>query len=376
VGANEVVVATKASFTGEVGRLRTAIDEVAAAGWLADVAPDGDVALRLVTGPSEYLFGEETALLEVVSGRDPFPRVAPPFRRGIDAGEGTGAEAEMSGPDSPGTGEPALVNNVETMAHAALILAKGADWFRELGTAESPGTIVVTISGDVDHAGVGEVPMGTLLSEAIADVAGGPRPEHTLVAALSGVANPLLPVDRFDTPLTYEDLPKAGSGLGAAGFLVFDETADLVAVVEGVSHFLSIESCGQCTPCKQDGLAITGILGELRTGTATDATMTSLGERLATVTDGARCFLATQHQTVVDGLLDLFPDEVASDVQRPHASGRVAIAAIADIVEGVVRLDPSQDGKQPDWTHDRVDSGQSPADRIDTGGGRAARRTT
>ena len=366
VGADEVVVATKAAFATEVEALRRAMSEVEAAGWLSDVAPDGDVALRLVTGPSAYLFGEETGLLEVVAGRPPFPRVAPPFRRGIDADDGSGAEAHLTGPNEPGEGEPVLVNNVETMAHAAMILGRGADWFRELGTPESPGTVVVTISGDVDHAGVGEVPMGTPLSEAISAIGGGPREGRSFVAALSGVANPFLPADRFDTPLTYEDMVAAGTGIGAAGFLLFDESADLVAVAQGVSRFLSVESCGQCTPCKQDGLAITGILDEVRTGTATDATMTTLGEKLATVTDGARCFLANQHQAVVDSLLVTFPDAIRTDLDRAGASEPVQIAAIADIVEGKVVLDPSQADKQPDWTHDPVDSGRSPADRIDT----------
>jgi NADH:ubiquinone oxidoreductase subunit F (NADH-binding) len=292
--------------------------------------------------------------------------VAPPYRRGIDAADGTGAEARLTGPSSPSDGEPVLVNNVETMAHAALILAHGADWFRELGTDESPGTIVCTISGDVRHAGVGELPMGASLSEAIAEISGGARPERRFVAALSGVANALLPAERFDAPLTYEGMQEAGTGLGAAGFTIYDETSDLVAVVEGVSHFLSVESCGQCTPCKQDGLAITGILDDVRTGSATTSTLTVLGERLSSVTDGARCYLASQHQVVVDSLLALFPDEVRTDLEQGHATHRIPVA---DIDDGTVYLDPHQAGKQPDWSHDRVDSGRAPADRIDTARG-------
>src|SRR5690606_11706922 len=128
--ADEVVIATKASFTTEIDRLRTAMSEIESAGWLHELCPAGDPTLRIVTGPSEYLFGEETALLEVVSGRDPFPRVAPPFRRGIDIASATSAEAELTGPNAPATGEPVLVNNVETLAHVATILANGPDWFR------------------------------------------------------------------------------------------------------------------------------------------------------------------------------------------------------------------------------------------------------
>ena len=149
-----------------------------------------------------------------------------------------------------------LANNVETLANVPGIVMQGAAWFRSLGTDESPGTIVCTVSGDTARDGVGEVALGTPIREIIDEIGGGARPGQRLVAALSGVANAFLPESMFDTPATYEALAAAGSGLGAAGFLVFDDSTDLVAVAHGVAQFLAVESCGQCEPCKRDGLAI------------------------------------------------------------------------------------------------------------------------
>lgn len=307
-------------------------------------------------------------MLEVLSGRGPFPRVAPPYRRGIDPTGRSSAAARMSGPSGPGAGDPALVNNAETMAHVAMILANGATWFREIGTAESPGSVVCTISGDVERAGVVEVEMGTPLDEVIELVAGPPRKGRRWVGALSGVASALLPAELFSTALSYEAMATTGAGLGAAGFIVIDDGTDAVGLAEGVSRFLSVESCGQCTPCKQDGIAITNLLCEVRTGAADETRLTKLGDRLDTVTNSARCTLAEQHQKAVSSILELFPDEVrralARDPDDPDDQvDPYPIAPIVDIVDGRAILDRRHARKQPDWTYDAIYSGQAPVDR-------------
>jgi NADH-quinone oxidoreductase subunit F len=332
-----------------------------------------DVAVGVVTGPSEYLFGEETGLLEVLDGRPPFPRVTPPYRRGIDEmgrdpDSISAAGVELAQP-GPGGSPPVLANNVETLANVPGLLAEGADWFRSVGTTDSPGTIVVTISGATDHHGVAEVEMGTPLGEAIELIGGGPRARRTLVAALSGVANPIVPAQLFDTPLTYEHMQAIGSGLGAAGFVVFDDQTDMAAVAAGVSRFLAVESCGQCTPCKQDGLAIAETLVRIVSGEGHDTDPGVVADRVATVADEARCFLAQQHQLVIGSILQWFPGVL----ERHLYSGdpRVEpepILPIVDIVDGVARLDLHQLDKQPDWSYDQVDSGKAPVNRLAKGG--------
>jgi NADH-quinone oxidoreductase subunit F len=351
VGAPSVVVAVKETFTRERDRLRDAIRELEDGGLV-----DRGV-ISVVAGPREYLYGEETALLEVVAGRPPFPRLAPPWRRGaVEAVAGSADATRAAGVDAPvamaGTTEapPSLVNNVETLANVPGIIARGSQWFRSVGTEESPGTVVCTVSGSTTRAGVGEIPMGTPLRDAIASIGGGVPGGRRIAAVLMGVANAALGGDRLDTPMSYEGMTAAGSGLGSAGALVFADDIDMTSVAAGVARFLAVESCGQCTPCKQDGLAIASAL---RTGDPVD-------DHLATVTDEARCALAGQQQTVVSSLLALAGP-------RSSSVAPFLIAELIDIdAEGRPIYDESFVQKQPDWTYDEVDSGEAPVDRLRT----------
>jgi len=351
VGADRVVIAVKRSFAEQIARLRPAIDALRERGWA-----DG-IELEIVAGPSEYLFGEETALLEVTEGRPPFPRVTPPYVRGVD-------DDSVDTTSPP----PTLANNVETLANVALILANGATWFRELGTAASPGTAICTVSGSTLRAGVGEVPLGTPLRTVIQEIGGGTAPGAGVQAVLSGVSHPFLPAWALDTPLSYEAMEAAGSGLGATGFIVFDDADDLVAVAQGVSRFLAVESCGQCTPCKQDGLAIAELLARFCRSDATDHDVDELASRVETVTDEARCFLAHQQQRVVNSLLALFPEALAKHLEmapeRVDPVTPVLIAPLTVLRGEAAEIDEAEAGKQPDWTYDEIDSGAAPAERL------------
>ncbi len=363
VGSDWIIFGLKASFERERDRLQAAIDETVDAGW-----SDG-VTVDIELGPDSYLYGEETALLEVIDGREPFPRVAPPWRHGIDElgdGASTASSLELSPAEGANELPPTLVNNLETVSNLPAILAQGSAWFRSVGTERSPGTIVVTVSGAVQHDGVNELALGTPLREAIEIIGGGPRIGRRISAVLSGVSNAVLTADRLDTPLTYEDMASAGAGLGSAGFLVFDDLTDWVAVAQGVSRFLAVESCGQCQPCKDDGKVIAAALDRLRRSTARSNDLDLAARRLGTVILGARCFLAQQHQTVVGSILERFPDSF-----RAHADGiadpadAFPVAEILDLPGERVQIDVRQLRKQPDWSYDATDSGRSPADRID-----------
>ena len=369
VGGTEVVVALKHGEAVEHDRVAAAAEEMRAAGLL------GDLSITLVAGPREYLFGEETALLEVVDGRAPLPRIAPPYRRGVvevvehdddvDSGSGLPAHVEMAGP-GPGTvAPPALVDNVETLANVARIVAEGATWFRGLGTDGSPGTIVCTVTGDVRHAGVGEVPLGTTVREAIDAIGGGPRRERPVKAVLNGVSAAPLPAALLDTPLTYEDMAGVGSGLGTASLIVVGEGTDMAAVAAGVARFLAVESCGQCTPCKADGLTIADALDRLCTGDGTQHDLDTVTKALTTVADGARCNLASQQQAVIGPILAGWDDELVRRATGPAESVTpVLIAEVTALEDGDVVLDEARRTKQPDWTHDAEWSGSYPADEL------------
>ena len=366
VGADSIVVAVKRSFRAEVERLAAAIDEVRAAGW------SEGVDLLVVEGPAEYLYGEETALLEVIDGREPFPRVAPPYRRGVDevgpddADDASPAQVRMAAPDHASAAPPTLVNNVETMANVALVLAEGADWFRAVGTPESPGTIVCTVSGRTRRHGVAELPMGTPLREVIDVVGRGPVRGREIVAVMTGVSHPLVPAAQLDTPASYEGLDAIGSGLGTAGFIVFDDSTDLAAVARGVSRFLAVESCGQCTPCKQDGLALADLFDQVRRSEADEHDLEQIDDRVRTVADEARCFLASQHQRVASSILELFRPQLEAHVRGERAAvDEEPIVPIVDLEGDTFVLDEAQLAKQPDWTFDEEDSGRSPVERVD-----------
>jgi NADH:ubiquinone oxidoreductase subunit F (NADH-binding) len=353
IGADRVVVGTRASFTDEISILERAIDDVRDADWA-----DG-VTLEIRAGPEEYLVGEETALLEVLDGRPPFPRIAPPFRRGVD--EVTVDESDELAPP------PTLVNNVETMVHVAAIMAEGPAWFRQFGTDASPGTLVCTVSGPgVKHAGVGEYALGTPLQTIVYEVGGGVLDGHSIVAVLPGVANPLVPADRLATPASYEGMESIGTGLGCGAFLVYDDHTDMAAVAAGVSRFLAVESCGQCTPCKQDGRAVSETLDRVRASEGEPLDLVAIAANLDTITNSARCFLAEQHQRVVGSILRTFEPTFAAHVDAHHTAGAAEPALIAPIVRidaGIAVPDEHLREKQPDWTFGPVDSGQAPADR-------------
>jgi NADH:ubiquinone oxidoreductase subunit F (NADH-binding) len=371
VGATEVVVALKSSGRRDRARVEAALAEMRAEGMF------GDVDVTVVGGPDEYLYGEETALLEVVDGRAPLPRIAPPYRRGIvevvehdddvDSDSGLAAHVELAGPEHQTMAPPALVDNVETLANVPAIVELGADWFRGEGTPDSPGTIVATVTGDVTRPGVGEIALGTTVRQAIDEVGGGASPGRRIKAVLCGVSGSPLPPELLDTPLTYEDMAAAGSGLGTASLIVIGEGTEMTAVAAGVARFLAVESCGQCTPCKRDGLTLADSLERLCAGKGHESDLDAMLSALQTIADGARCNLASQQQAVVGYILRRWPDEPADHAVAGAAGGTVEpmlITEVADLTDGEVTLDTRRRTKQPDWTHDEDWSGSYPADLL------------
>jgi NADH-quinone oxidoreductase subunit F len=337
VGAGTVYLATKRSYRREVQALTRAAVEMSAAGFLQELS------VNIVEGPGDYLYGEEKALLEVIEGRDPLPRLLPPYELGLFATDSAiGWEAGARPVSGRAESNPTVVNNVETLASAAHIMANGAEWFRSMGTATSPGTVIATVVGDVVRPGVHEVEMGTRFS-ALLELCGGPLPGRTYKAAFSGVSNAVLTADEFDTPLTYEDFAARGSGLGAAGFVIYDDTVNMTLVAHALSRFLAIESCGQCPPCKLGSLAITTDLAKICNGEATDEILGEIATRLRSVTDANRCFLGTEEQVVVSSILRRFPEDIAALLEgRPVSTRLVHVPLIIDIDgDGTVQLDLS-----------------------------------
>jgi NADH-quinone oxidoreductase subunit F len=182
-------------------------------------------------------------------------------------------------------------------------------------------------------------------------IGGGARPGRTIKAVLSGVANGVITAQNLDAPMSYEGLAKVDSGLGSVGFIVYDDTADMVAVARSVSRFLYVESCGQCPACKFGTGEVTAYLDHIATGEGTDHDVAVIGARLDTVTDANRCYLGAQEQIVIGSLLRQFPEEFAAHLEGAEPAPEVPVAKIVDIRDGVAIFDERQARKRPDWTY-------------------------
>ena len=360
IGAREVFFALKASFERERERVLRAVTEMEQDGML------GDLSVALVAGPEEYLFGEEKALLEVIEGNEPLPRWLPPYLHGLFATApqlGWSAHEPEVGTFDRRESNPTLVNNVETFANVTHVLADGVESFRSRGTASSPGTIVCTVVGDVTRPQVVEVDLGTTLRDVLA-LCGGALPGRRIKAVFPGVTNAVVSESELDTPCSYEDFTRIGSGLGAAGFIVYDDTACMVEVAATFSRFLWVESCGQCPPCKLGTGAITAALDDIAAGRGTDTSIELIQHWLPEVASGNRCFLPVEEQQMLGSILRGFPEDfdahLAGSCPTPRA---IAIPKLVDLDESGARYDARQMRKRPDWTYDDADPARTQEER-------------
>ncbi len=354
IGTEQIYIALKQRFERERDAVMRAIHEM----QRSDLC--GGCSITVVAGPDEYLFGEEKAMLEVIEGKPPLPRWFAPHEHGLFASspqlgwEATPVAAPRRGDGDAVGPNPTLVNNVETLSNVPNILAHGAAWFRSRGTEASPGTMVTTVVGDVIAPDVGEIELGTPLSTVIDVVGSGLHEGRSVQAVFSGVANRVITADQLDVPVSYEGLAAIGSGLGSAGFIVYDDGACMVDAAYRFSRFLSIESCGQCPPCKLGSSAITEHLERLETGGGDGSDLDGIAHWLSRVTDGNRCYLAVEERLLVESVLRAFPeqfDEHASLGRCPRPR-RDPMPKIVDLADGVATYDETFWRKRPDWTYD------------------------
>ncbi|MFV0317891.1 MAG: NADH-ubiquinone oxidoreductase-F iron-sulfur binding region domain-containing protein [Microthrixaceae bacterium] len=373
IGAVESFICLKASFEREIEAVTRAVEEFQAAELCQDCT------VTIVAGPEEYLYGEEKAMLEVIEGNEPLPRWLPPYIHGLFAtdaqlgwqahdpsgggasgGGASGGGASVGGASGTGAAgvpsggsNPTLVNNVETLSNVPHILARGAEWYRSMGTAESPGTIVTTVVGDVVAPDVGEVEMGTPLRDVIDAVGSGLSDGRSVKAVFSGVANAVITADHLDVPVSYEGFAAIGSGMGSAGFIVYDDTTCMVDAAYRLSRFLSVESCGQCPPCKLGSSAITEHLEAIETGSGSAADLDAITGWLERVTDGNRCYLAVEEQILVSSILAEFLDEFVEHIRSGQCTHprSLPIPKLVDLDGGVATYDESFWRKRPDWSY-------------------------
>jgi NADH-quinone oxidoreductase subunit F len=239
IQANAAYIYLRGEFWQIAAKLDRQIAEMENAGLLGDNLFGSGYSLRIYThlGAGAYICGEETAMLESLEGKLGQPRLRPPF------------------PPSFGLyGKPTVVNNVETLANVPLIVANGAEWYRQLGTEKSPGTKIFSLSGSVMRPGNYELPLGTTFRELIYTNGGG-LPDGRSVKAImpAGASSSLIVAtqEALDTPMDYESVPKVGAQLGSASVIVVDDSVNIAWLLDKTIHFFKHESCGKCTPCRE-----------------------------------------------------------------------------------------------------------------------------
>lgn len=272
IGASRGFIYVRAEYPRAQGILKAAVAEAEKAGYLGENIRGGDFSfhVQVYAGGGAYICGEETALIESLEGKRGHPRLRPPY------------------PVSHGVyGLPTVVNNVETLSNVPFILDKGPDWYRSMGTKDSAGTKIFTVSGGVKKPGVYELKFGEMtLRELVDDCAGGVNGK--LVGVIpGGLSTPILRPDELDVRLTYEDIQKTGSLLGSGAVIVVNNAVPISAIARRSLEFLAHESCGKCTPCREGSTWLARLFREIELGNKNGRI-----ERINHILDGMRgkCF--------------------------------------------------------------------------------------
>ena len=260
VGANAAYIYLRGEFWQIGDFLDEKIAELEAEGYLGEKLFGTEYSLKLYThlGAGAYICGEETALLESLEGKRGQPRVRPPF------------------PPSFGLyGKPTIINNVETFTNVPMIMANGADWYKAMGTADSPGVKIFSLSGRVRKPGNYELPLGTTFRELIYTHGGGVQDSHKVKAIMpAGASSSLIVVDDdkvLDTPMDYATVRTLKAELGSASIIIIDETVPLSWLINKTVHFFKHESCGKCTPCREGTYWMSNLTERINDGHGTNA---------------------------------------------------------------------------------------------------------
>ncbi len=310
VGADTGVIYLRYEYPRAFKVLSRAIEEAEKAGLLGNnIAGSGynfDIVIR--RGAGSYVCGEESALLNSLEGRRPWPRERPPF------------------PTSEGLwGKPTVVNNVETLCCGPAILEKGADWFRSLGEGENAGTKIYSVSGKVKRPGNYELPLGIRARELIMNYAGGPASGRSVKAfTLGGISGGLLRGDLLDLSLDYHSPRQHGASLGSGGVIVLDNSCCVVNFARTCMLFYESESCGKCYPCRIGTVRLRelldGLTGRRSLPHDSEKQIEEIGAAMAAT---SACGLGQSAPVVVRGMFKFFADEV-----NEHSQGKKCSASV------------------------------------------------
>ena len=298
VGASLGYVYVRMEYPLAIERMARAIEAAREYGLLGeDIFGRGfDFDVQIFKGAGAFVCGETTALVASIEGRPPEPRQRPP-RTTL-------------------WGKPTVINNVETWANVPAILNWGAEWFSDIGTEKSKGTKVFSLAGNINNAGLVEVPMGITLREIVYDIGGGiPRGKQLKAVQTGGPSGGFVPAGLLDLPVDYERLKEAGAIMGSGGMVVMDEDSCVVDVAKYFVAFTKEESCGKCTACREGSDVLYHILDRICQGQGEEGDIALLEELGEAIGDGSLCGLGQSLANPVLSAVRYFREEFEAHIR-------------------------------------------------------------
>ena len=309
IGASEGYIYIRAEYPLAVKRVLLAIKQAEDKGFLGDkiLGSDFSFHLHVKEGAGAFVCGEETALMASIEGKRGMPRPRPPF------------------PAQSGLwGKPSNINNVKSLATVPVIIAKGADWYAQIGTEKSKGTVVFALTGKIANSGLVEVPMGFPLQKIIYDIGGGiPNGKRFKAVQTGGPSGGCLPVSMLNQPVDYETLAEAGSIMGSGGMVVMDEDTCMVDVARYFLSFTQDESCGKCIPCRLGTKQMLDILNDITHGRGKMEDIDLLLSLSEHIEAGSLCQLGGTAPNPVLTTIRYFRDEYEEHIKNHHCRAAV-----------------------------------------------------
>ena len=295
VGATQGYVYVRSEYPHAIATLNAAIALAEAGGFLGtNVLGSGKAFhLQVRKGAGSYVCGEETALLESLEGKRGIVRAKPPL------------------PALAGLfGQPTVINNVITLASVPIILARGAQFYRDFGVGRSHGTLPFQLAGNILHGGLVETAFGLTLRELLYDYGGGSATGRPIKAVqVGGPLGAYLPESQWDIPLDYEAYAAMGAGIGHGGIVVHDDQADLSQLARYAMEFCALESCGKCTPCRIGSTRGVEVIDKIRANNHKAEQVALLHDLCDTMVHGSLCAMGSMTPIPVTSALKHFPQD-------------------------------------------------------------------
>ncbi len=309
IGASRGYIYVRNEYPLAVRNVRAALEQAEAHGLLGkNILGSGfDFTIRVQRGGGAFICGESTALMASLEGR-----VGEPRAKYVHTSE------------SGLWGMPTNLNNVETWANVPLIIANGVDWYRKIGTANSKGTKIFSLVGNISNTGLVEVPMGVTLRQIIFDLGGGiPKNRNFKAVQTGGPSGGVIPETLLDLPVDFDELTRVGSMMGSGGMIVMDDKTCMVNIANYFVSFLEGESCGKCLPCREGLRNLHNILTGITEGRGRMSDLDLLEELCGTLSVASLCALGQQAPNPVLSTLKYFRDEYIEHIKHKRCPAGV-----------------------------------------------------